>query len=379
VDLRVERAALVELRVERAALADAVAWTARTLPKGAGPLSGILVVAGDNEMSLSSFDLDMSSCATIEAVVEQPGQALVSGRLLVDIARSLPKHGVTIATEPSRVLLRCGRSEFVLPLMPDDEYPPLPSMPPVVGRTPGATFAHAIAQTAIATAKSDNMPLFTGIRMEIDGENLTLAATDRYRLAVRELSWTPEAVGFTREVIVPGRGLADVARSLSGAADVHLALSADERELGIESGGKRFTTRLLEGQFPRFRELLPSTFTSTVRMDTAELIEAVKRVALVAERHAPVRLDVLKDEVVLRAGISEETHATEAVAAVLDGQPMTIAFNPTFLLDGLAELEGSVTAIRYNEATKPAVIVGAADMTADPDTSFRYLLMPVKV
>ena len=369
----------MELRVERGALADAVAWTARTLPKGAGTLSGILVTAGNDEMSLSSYDLDMSSRATTDAVVEQAGQALVSGRLLVDIARSLPHHGVTIRAEASKVLLRCGRSEFVSPLMPDEEYPPLPDMPPIVGRTPGATFAKAIAQTAIATSKSDTMPLFTGIRLEIDGENLTLAATDRYRLAVRELSWTPEAVGFTREVIVPSRGLSEVARSLSGAVDVHLALSGDERELGIESAGKRFTTRLLEGQFPKFRDLLPSTFTSTVRTDTSELAEAVKRVALVAERHTPVRLDIGNDEIVLRAGISEETHATEVVAAVLEGQGMTIAFNPTFLLDGLAELDGSVTAIRYNESTKPAVIVGAADMTADPDPSFRYLLMPVKV
>ena len=369
----------MELRVERGALADAVAWTARTLPKGAGTLSGILLTAQANELTLSSYDLDMSSGATTDAVVEHGGRVLVSGRLLVDIARSLPHHGVTIQAEAAKVLLRCGRSEFVLPLMPDEEYPPLPEMPPIVGRTPGSTFAKAIAQTAIATSKSDTMPLFTGIRLEIDGENLTLAATDRYRLAVRELSWTPEAVGFTREVIVPSRGLSEVARSLSGAADVHLALSGDERELGIESAGKRFTTRLLEGQFPKFRDLLPSAFASTVRVDTAELAEAVKRVALVAERHAPVRLDIGADEIVLRAGISEETHATEVVAAVLEGEGMTIAFNPTFLLDGLGELDGTVTAIRYNESTKPAVIVGAADMTADPDPSFRYLLMPVKV
>ncbi len=371
----------MELRVERTAFADAVAWTARTLPtKGAGVLNGIVLEAAGDQLILSSYNLDMSSQVTTDATVEAEGQVLVSGRLLVEIARSLPRAGVSISADSSKMLVRCGRSEFVLPLMPQEEYPPLPEMPPSVGRTDGPTFAKAVAQTAIATSRSDTTaPFTTGVRMEIDGDSLTLAATDRYRLAVRELAWKPESVGFQREVIVPGKGLSDVARALAGAKDVSLAMSNDERELGIEADGRRFTTRLLETTFPNFRSLLPTEFQGFVRADTAELTEAIKRVALVAERNMPVRLDVTQDGITLRAGTAEETHATEEVEATLVGPEITIAFNPTFLLDGLSEIDAPIMVLRFNDAIKPAVVTGAAAADAEPDIDYRYLLMPVKI
>ena len=280
------------------------------------------------------------------------------------------------------MLLSCGRSKFTLPLLPDSDYPALPDMPPRAGKTSGSAFGQAVAQTFVATSKSDTMPLFTGIRMEIDGENLTLAATDRYRLAVRELTWSPEAVGFSREVVVPGRGLFDVARSLSGAEFVHLDLAGDERgerSLGVEGDHRRFTTRLLDGNFPKFRDLLPQEFSSSVRADTGELAEAIKRVSLVAERNMPVRLRISDGEIELTVGAQDETQAVEAVEADLDGEAMTIAFNPAFLLEGLGALGTPTTVIRFNEPSTPAVIVGAADLQAEPAQDYRYLLMPVKV
>lgn len=375
-------AADVKLRVDRDSLADAVAWTARTLGKMSGHLSGILLEARGDSLTLSSYDLDVSSQADVQADVSGAGRVLVSGRLLSDIARNLPAAPVELVSDGGKVLLSCGRSKFTLPLLPDSEYPALPDMPPRAGKTSGSAFGQAVAQTFVATSKSDTMPLFTGIRMEIDGENLTLAATDRYRLAVRELTWSPEAVGFSREVVVPGRGLFDVARSLSGAEFVHLDLAGDERgerSLGVEGDHRRFTTRLLDGNFPKFRDLLPQEFTSSVRADTGELAEAIKRVSLVAERNMPVRLRISDGEIELTVGAQDETQAVEAVEADLDGEAMTIAFNPAFLLEGLGALGTPTTVIRFNEPSKPAVIVGAADLQAEPDQDYRYLLMPVKV
>ena len=375
-------AADVKLRVDRDSLADAVAWTARTLGKMSGHLSGILLEARGDSLTLSSYDLDVSSQADVQADVTGAGRVLVSGRLLSDIARNLPAAPVELVSDGGKVLLSCGRSKFTLPLLPDSDYPALPDLPPRAGKTAGSAFGQAVAQTFVATSKSDTMPLFTGIRMEIDGENLTLAATDRYRLAVRELTWSPEAVGFAREVVVPGRGLFDVARSLSGAEFVHLDLAADERgerSLGVEGDHRRFTTRLLDGNFPKFRDLLPQEFTSSVRADTAELAEAIKRVSLVAERNMPVRLRISDGEIELTVGAQDETQAVEAVEADLDGEAMTIAFNPAFLLEGLGALGTATTVIRFNEPSKPAVIVGAADLQAEPDQNYRYLLMPVKV
>lgn len=372
----------MKLRVERDALAEAVAWTARTLPKMSGALSGILLSATDDVLNLSSNDMDVSSEASLETVVETAGRVLVSGRLLADIARNLPPAPVTIAADSGKAVLTCGRSRFTLPLLPEADYPPLPQLPPMAGKTSGQLFAQAVAQTFVATSKNDTMPTFTGIRMEVAGEELTLAATDRYRLAVRELSWTPEAADFSREVIVPGKALSDVAKSLSSSDVVHLALAADERSdrsLGVLGDNRRFTTRLLDGAFPKFRDLLPQDFASSVRVDVAELSEAIKRVALVAERNMPVRLNISENEIELRVGASEETEAVESVEARLDGHPMTIAFNPQFLLDGLHALDTPVVAIRYNEAAKPSVISGAADFDAEPARDYRYLLMPVKI
>lgn len=373
---------VVKLRVERDALADAVSWTARTLPKTSGTLSGILLDAQTEVVALSSYDMDVSSEAEVDAVVEEPGRVLVSGRLLADIARNLPAAPVTMAADAGKVLLTCGRSKFTLPLLPEEDYPPLPEMPPEAGKTSGAVFAQAVGQTFIATSKSDNLPMFTGIRLEIDGEDLTLAATDRYRLAVRELTWSPEAIGFEREVIVPGRGLNDVAKSLANAEFVHLGLAADDRgdrSLGVAGGGRRFTTRLLDGQFPKFRDLLPVEFASQVRADVTELSEAIKRVKLVAERNMPVRLTITDGEIELRVGTADETQAVEAIEATLEGTGMTIAFNPDFLLDGLHALGTSTAVIRYNEPTKPSVIAGAAEPGAEPSPDYRYLLMPVKI
>ena len=375
-------AADVKVRAEKDALADAVSWTGRTLGKMSGNLSGILLEARGESLTLSSYDLDVSSKAVIEAAVTSPGRVLVSGRLLSDIARNLPHAPVELIADGGRVILTCGRSKFTLPLLPDSEYPALPDLPPRAGKTSGSTFAQAVSQTFVATSKSDNMPLFTGIRMEIDGENLTLAATDRYRLAVRELQWSPEAVGFSREVVVPGRGLFEVAKALEKSDFVHLDLAADdrgERSLGVEGDDRSFTTRLLDGNFPKFRDLLPKDFTSSARAETSELLEAIKRVSLVAERNMPVRLRISDGEIELTVGAQDETQAVEAVEGQLDGEPMTIAFNPAFLSEGLAALGASTTVIRFNDPSKPAVIVGAAEAGAEPNDDYQYLLMPVRV
>lgn len=333
----------------------------------------------EDTLTLSSYDNDMSSQARVDAVTEAPGKALVSGRLLVEIARALPSFGVTLAADGTRVVVTCGRSEFVLPTMPEEEYPPLPPLPPIVGRTPGAEFARGVGQVYIAASKVDANPVFTGIRVELEDEQLLLAATDRYRLAVRELPWTPEVFGFSSQVVVPGRGLADIARALGGADVVQLAMSDDERELGIAAAGRRFTSRLLDGPFPKFREILPPRFTTVVRAETDVLREALKRMALVTERHMPVRLEVGPDETVLRAGAAEETHALETIETTLEGKEIGIAFNPTFLLDGLAEIGTPTVVLHCNEPNRPAVLMGAPDPSADPAGDYRYLIMPIKI
>ena len=211
----------MKLQVERDPLAEAVAWTARALPARptAPVLAGMRLQAG-NELTLSTFDYEVSAQSTIPVQADEPGTVLVSGRLLAEIVRSLPARPVDLTTDGTRTTVKCGSATFTLMLLPTDEYPTLPGMPEVTGTIGADTFASAISQVAIAAGRDDTLPALTGIRMEINGDTLTLVATDRYRLAVRELRWTPVTPGLNTAVLVPARVLGDTAlrASLASAA-----------------------------------------------------------------------------------------------------------------------------------------------------------------
>ena len=372
----------MKIRVERDTLADAVAWAARTLP--ARPslpvLAGLVLTADSQGLTLSSFDYEVSARVMINADIETPGTTLVSGRLLADIARSLPGAPVTLTSEGTRIVITCGRSSFTLPTLPVEDYPQLPAMPSSSGEINAAVFAEAVAQVAIAAGKDDTLPTLTGIRMEIEGQSITLAATDRYRLAVRNFTWTPTSSSISTSALIPARTLADTAKALANGQGVTLALAAaGEGLIGFEGSGRRTTTRLLDGEFPKYRTLLPSESTGVATIEVAALTDAVKRVALVAERNTPVRLSFEGSEVILRAGAGEDAQANEAVESLLDGDDIEIAFNPTYLLDGLAALDAPYARMSFTQSTRPAVLTGAADPTSELRDDYRYLLMPVRL
>jgi DNA polymerase-3 subunit beta len=374
----------VKFRVERDVLADAVSWAARTLPtRPSMPvLAGLVLEAHEDSVTLSSFDYEVSSRVTITADVQTPGTSLVSGRLLADITRSLPGAPVQLSNEGTRVVITCGRSSFTLPTLPVEDYPSLPAMPDSSGDIEAALFASAVAQVAMAAGRDDTLPTLTGIRMEIEGGNIVLAATDRYRLAVREFSWNPKSSSISVNALIPAKTLADTAKSLATTDLVTIALSAGgsgEGLIGFEGSGRRTTTRLLDGEFPKYRTLLPSEAATVASVDTAALADAVKRVALVAERNTPVRLAFDGSEVVLRAGAGEDAQANEVVECRVDGDGLEIAFNPTYLLDGLSAVDSVTTTFSFTQATRPAVLTGADNNAASGVDDYRYLLMPVRL
>jgi DNA polymerase-3 subunit beta len=336
----------------------------------------LVLVAEESTLVLSSFDYEVSARVTIDADVSEPGTALVSGRLLADIARAMPAAPVVFEQDGTRMAISCGRSTFALPTLPVEDYPQLPAMPATTGALAGDLFAEAVGQVAIAAGRDDTLPTLTGIRMEFDGSRIVLAATDRYRLAVRELDWSPALPKFESAVLIPARNLADTAKSMAGAETVSIAVS-QEGLVGFEADGKRTTTRLLDGEFPKYRSLLPTEVASVAVVDTQELVDAVKRVALVAERSTPVRLAFESSEVTLRAGSGDDAQATEAVECTLTGDAIEIAFNPMFLLDGLSAVDATQTRFAFTQANRPAVLGGLRDGEVDED--YRYLIMPVRL
>jgi DNA polymerase III subunit beta len=375
----------VKIQVERDVLAEAVAWTARALPaRPAVPvLAGIrLQAAGD--LTLSSFDYDVSAQATVPVAVEEDGDLLVSGRLLAEITRSLPARPVEISSDGARATLTCGSATFTLLTMPSEDYPSLPAMPPAAGSIGSDAFASAVSQSATAAGRDDTLPALTGVRIEIDGETLTLVSTDRYRLAVRELRWTPARPDLSAAVLVPARALAETARALTAGAEVSIALALPGEEgaggegmIGFEGAGRRTTTRLLGGDFPRYQSLLPNQVNSVAELAAGPFAEAVKRVALVAERNTAVRLSFSPGQLVLEAGTGDEAQAVEVIEASFEGDDIQIAFNPQYLLDGLTALDSDVARIAFTESGKPALITGKPAPDEQPD--YRYLLMPIRL
>jgi DNA polymerase-3 subunit beta len=374
----------VKFRVERDVLAEAVTWVARGLP--ARPpvpvLAGILLEAdAEGTLTLSAFDYEVSARITVPAEVTDAGSVLVLGRLLADISRNLPAKPVEFATTGNKVDVTCGSSRFSLMQMPSNDYPTLPSSPDASGSIDGHVFTQAVAQVAIAADRGDTLPILTGVRVEIDGEKVTLLATDRYRLAMRELTWNPASADANQVLLVPGRTLLDTAKSLGASGSIDLAFggaAGGDGLVGFESGQRRSTTRLLDGEYPKVSSIFPSSSDTEAVISTHELVEAVKRVALVAERNTPVRLKFDDGQVTIEAGTGDDAQASEAVESTMTGPGLEIAFNPQFLLDGLGVVGTEFVRISFTQPSRPAVLSGQAEADGEADTSYRYVLMPVR-
>jgi len=374
----------VKFRVERDVLAEAVSWVARGLP--ARPpvpvLAGVVIEASDEgTLTLSAFDYELSAKVTIAADVATSGTVLVLGRLLADITRNLPNRPVDVSTEGNKVQVTCGSSRFSLLRMPADDYPTLPAAPQPSGTIAGDAFTQAVAQVSIAADRGDTLPILTGVRMEIDGEKVTLLATDRYRLAMRELTWQPAATDASHIALIPARTLSDTAKALGASGSVELALGSSaggDGLIGFEAGQRRTTTRLLDGEYPKVTSIFPSSVDTEAVISTAALVEAVKRVALVAERNTPIRLKFSDGQVTIDAGTGDDAQASEAVESSLTGPEIEIAFNPHFLLDGLGAVGTAYSRLSFTQPSRPAVLSGQAEADGEADESYRYVLMPVR-
>lgn len=367
----------MRFQVERDVLAAAVGWTARSLPTKSPMqvLLGLVLEVRDGDLHVSGFDYEVSSRMEAAVTAVEGGRVLVPGRLLADIVRSLPAQPVDIRTEGARLVVACGTARFTLPTLQIADYPALPDMPDAAGSVESDVFAAAVAQVAVAAGRIDTLPALTGVRMEIDCEQLTLAATDRYRLAVRELQWKPEQPNLQAIALIPARTLAETAKALMGGPEVLVSLStggAGEGMIGFEGGSRRTTSRLLEAEFPKYRSLMPTEAMTTVTVSTAPFVEAVKRVALVASGSTPVRLAFADGELALDAGGADEASAAERLEAEIDGDDIAIAFNPGFLLDGLGAIDSDSARFAFTTSTKPAVLTGKG-------SDYRYLIMPVRL
>lgn len=369
----------MEFRIDRNALTDAVAWAARVLPtRSPVPvLGGLLLEADGGLLRISGLDYEASACIEVEAETVRAGKVLVLGRRLLDVCRVLPESPVECAVEGSRFSVTGGGARFGLSVLPLDDYPALPPLPEVLGAVDSEEFAAAVAHVTVAAGRDDTLPTLTGIRLGLDGDTMTLAATDRYRFAVRTLGWKPQAPDVTADVVVSARRLTEIARSFGRPGMVRVALDAGSA--GFELAGTRTTVRLLDGRLPRHDKLFTMADPAIAVTDRAPLVEAVKRVAVVADGDSPLHLAFSDGSVLLQAGYEDDV-ASQRLPAVLEGaDELTVAFNPSYLLDALASFDAPVVQFHMMGPGQRALITGrtAGDETEGGPTH-RHLLMSVK-
>lgn len=381
----------MKITVDRGVMAEAVAWVARSLPSRPSVpiLAGLLMRAEGNQVVMSGFDYETSARITIGAQVDESGEVLVSGKLLAEIAKSLPDRPVRLTAGASNVELVCGSARFTLQLLPVEDYPDLPKMPAATGSVVSEDFARSVAQVVIAAGRDELLPVFTGVRLEIDGDRLSLLATDRYRMALKELTWNPATTGAEGAALVPARVLGEAARSMSSGETVQLALASEgagEGLIGFEGDGlngtRQLTTRLLDGEFPKVRHLMDIRGNVVVRCSTAELIDSVKRVSLVAERNTSLRMAIDEDSIALDAATGDQAQATEAVEAVITrgGDEVTaVGFNPHYLSDALGALTQPYVQFSFTAPGKPCLVQGLPELDGEPDADYRHVIMLMRL
>lgn len=375
----------MKFRAERTQFAEAAAWVLRTVGDRARlpEYGGVSLDVAGERLALASTDGEASSALEIPVQGDRDGSALVPGRLLGDVVRSLPNAAVEAEVEGDRLLLHCGRARFNLRLIPDPDVTAFPSPGPLedsgnVALLKAEEFALTVSQVARAASADTARPVLTGVQLEASREQLVAVATDSYRLAMRTVAWER---GVDANVLVPRRAMEEARRSAEQAgSEVKLAL--DESEVTFGFGDRILRTRLIDGKYPDVRQLIPSGFERRLIVDRSMLIEVVKRVSVVGEATSattPVTLDLTPDSVRVTAGSGEAGDAEESMPGELEGEALQIAFNPRYLTDGLDAAGGEHVVLELRDELKPAVIRPFLPDDATGASDYLYLLMPVRI
>jgi DNA polymerase-3 subunit beta len=362
----------VKFTTERDSFADAVAWVSRTVStRPTLPvLGGTLVELAGQRLRLASTDLEHTGEAVIEVRGETDGKVVVPGRIFGDVVRNLPSGMVEVEAAEGGLTVRCGQVSHELRLLDAEDFPSL-TQPSLENSAtlPGDVLAAAAGQVARAASHDEARPVLTAVLFEAEPERLTLAATDSYRLAVRDLEWTWSHTPTT--ALVPSRALTEAARALAGEAAVEISI--ESHQITFSGGGRRLTSRLVEGEFPPFRGLIPSGYESIATIDRQTLLEALKQVAPYGQNNNPVRLTFERERVQVDGSLQDVGRGAASIEAKYEGEALTVAFNPTYLSDGVGAVEDNEVMLEVRDGLKPALLHG------NERHGFLYLLMPVRL
>ena len=364
----------MKLRCERDVLVEAIGTAGRAVANRGGALpvlSGVRMEVTGDRLHVAGSDLDLTIQVEVSVAGGADGVCVVPARLAADIVRALEPGAVTIEAGDDEVRIASGRSHFAVRMLPAGEFPRLPAAAEEGVTIGAAELAEALRQVVRAASGDDARPILTGVLMTAEEGSLRLVATDSYRLAVRDLPGA-SVLREGQKVLVPSKALAELQRLLASAEQV--AIHLGEHEAGFTVGDVRLTTRLIEGEFPNYRQLIPSTHPNRLIVGKEALLDAVRRVKLlVRDATTPVRIALRPDGIELTVVTQEVGQATEDVDAKYEGAEMTVAFNPTYLIDGVEAINGDEIQLETIDALRPAVI------RPTEGADYLYLLMPVRV
>lgn len=363
----------MKFRCERDVLADAVASAGRAATNRTGTLpvlAGVRLEVEGDTLTVTGTDLELTIRLTVEVGGETDGAAVVPARLVGDIVKALPAGAVSVELADEEMSISAGRSQFSVRPLSLEDYPilPEPTADPVT--LSAEAMSDALRQVVRAASTDDARAVLTGVLLASDDDGLRMVATDSYRLAVRDLPDTA-VLASGQKVLIPGRALSELQR-LMGDVD-ELSVRLGEREATFEVGGTRLSTRLIEGEFPNYRNLLPSSYPNLLTIGKAAMLEAIRRVKILAQDSTPVRLTLGGDTVQLTAITQDVGNATEEIDASYEGTEMTVAFNPDYLSAGIDAIDCDDVTLATMDPMKPAVLRGVGK------DDYLYLLMPVRV
>ena len=371
----------MKVEVNTTSLADAVAWTTRVIDaRPASPiLAGIKLEAIDGTLQLSTFNFEISARNHIEAGVDEAGSSVVQGKILADITKSLPSEKTYLATENSTLIITSGKAKFTMQLMPESEYPDLPAVPRILGKVDGETFHQAVDQACVAVSREETRPVLTGVYMQFEGDKVVMTSTDRFRLSRATFTWSPENPDVSTSTLLRGSLLRDVARTLNDSQNVVIDFDEDNPSLiAFENAGRISTSQLIDGEFPAIDRLFADEYPIQAVIDKQQLISSIKRVSLVAERNAPIRMAFSDGSVTLSAGVADENQASDVIDVDFDGEDITVAFNPGYLIEGLSAIAEPFVRMKMTTAIKPVEFNGQQEADSDESMDYRYLLVPMR-
>ncbi len=375
----------MKFQVNKDILNEAVSFAVRLLPQRTTLpiLSGILIEADANAIRLSVFDYETSAQVEIVAKVETSGRALVSGRLLAEIINKLPNAPVEFLTDGAKIQINCGSAKFSLSTMPIDEYPTLPEIPPVTGKISGEDFGVAVSQVAVAASREDVTPVLTTVLLESSDQQISLIATDRYRVAIKEISWSASGKNVDQSALVPAKTLQEIAKTFSNQGEIAISIntSSDRDMIAFKANNRSVTSRLIKGNFPAVKTLFPESIDTFAIVQVSDLLESTRRVSLVLERDAPIKYLFTKDSLALEAASGETAQASESINCQMKGNDVVVSLKPQFLIEGLVGVNTEFVKIGFTNSDNPnrpspVLLSGHESKDSGTQDSYRYLLQP---